>query len=59
MSSSAERKRKADDADRAAKLAKKLSEHLKNHGSHTASCYRDTDYPFNNEKISERFVWGK
>ena len=59
MSSSAERKRKAEDADRAAKLAKKVSEHLKKHGSHTASGYRDTDNPFNDEKISERFVWGK
>ena len=60
MSSS--RKRKDDSEDRAAKLAKKVSEHLRKHGSQTASGrygYRDTDNPFNDEKISERFVWGK
>ena len=57
MSSS--RKRKDSSEDRAAKLAKKVSEHLRKHGSHTASGYRDSDNPFNDEKISERFVWGK
>ena len=60
MSSS--RKRKDEPEDRAAKLAKKVSEHLRKHGSQTASGqygYRDTDNPFNDEKISERFVWGK
>eukprot|EP00884_Botryococcus_braunii_P020423 jgi/Botrbrau1/7064/Bobra.0165s0087.1 len=61
-----EKKRKRDDssddddrkARRAEKLAKKVTKHLKKHAT-IGHGYVDTENPFNDANLSERFVWGK
>ncbi|PRW50888.1 cactin isoform A [Chlorella sorokiniana] len=43
---------------KAAKLAKKVAQHLKKHKV-TGVGYTDTDNPFGDTNLTERFVWGK
>lgn len=53
----------SDEEDRrrrdAAKTAKRVEEHLKKHGGGGGFGYTDEDNPFNDPRLSERFVWGK
>lgn len=39
--------------------AKKVEKHLKKHAASTNFGYTDEDNPFNDQRLSERFVWGK